>query len=153
MPQPSNAIWPFDPPDKKPLIDPKDAEKDKEYFNSEEAKAAIATLIEFQSKTSEVIGQVEKDKDLDLAPILANDFDIQKFRLAVNVIFDGFDEDAQDTIGAYQTSIINQLNNLESSYGQFKKGKTTRGPKSTERVLGCFGSVKRDVAKILSFVQ
>jgi hypothetical protein len=145
--QPSDAIWPFD----KPEDTAKGPEVDREYLSSEASQASIAAIKELKSNADSVLDQLSNDKDADLIPVLAKDFDIQQIRMNVNQLFDAFDEETQDIIGGFETRIIDQVQLLDAE-ARFKKGKTTRGPKTLERVKKSFGAIKSGCDDILKYV-
>ena len=110
LPGNANAGWIAGSPE---VIDPKDAEVDRDILSSEAVQKALSNVKDYKSKIEGFASTLASDPQADIGPTIRKEFDFVKIRADLNTVNSAFEEDTQRGTDRLIRAILQDLTELE----------------------------------------
>jgi hypothetical protein len=111
FPSAANAGWVTGPGSA--VIDPKEAIVDEEILKSGPVQQALKDVSGYASIVTDMKAALQKDSQVNLAPVIKKTFDFSKLRSDLNTLNSAFDEETQRGTDRLIRGILQDLTELE----------------------------------------
>lgn len=129
---------------------PKDAERDEDLLATKEVQSGLKNLVQYKQSAASLQASFQKDKNMQLIPVIRKDFDFSQLRTDLNIVSTVFDDQTQLTTDRATRAILYDLTELENA-ARFKKGEVERTAKKVDNVNKWFGKLDADLTTLLSY--
>ena len=115
LPGNANAGWLAGSPE---VIDPKDAEVDRDILASEEVQKALSSVKNYKALIEGFSSTLASDSQADIGPTIRKELDFVKIRADLNTLNTAFDEDTQRGTDRLIRAILQDITELETANKQ-----------------------------------
>lgn len=129
--------------------DPAGGAIDKSVLESPSGKAAVKTLLKYQSEIDSLYAEFKGNPQLELNPRVGKTFPISELRDALNQFGEAFDENSQKETDKVVRNIIQDIGELQTA-GALRAG-TVRTERKIQRTNDWFERLTTDFKRLMSF--
>ena len=133
------------------VLDPSDADIDRDIMGSGSVQSALGKVKNYQSKVKEMQASLVADNQANLKRTIVRDFDFAALRDTLNVINQAIDEDSQRGTDRLIRAIMQDLTELEIANTQ--KDGVPRSPRRLEIMNGKLAKLDKAFNDYLAFAN
>jgi hypothetical protein len=149
FPSAANAGWATGPGSA--VLDPKEAIIDEEVLKSGAVQQALKDVNGYASIVADMKTALQKDSQVNLAPVLKKTFDFSKLRADLNTLNSAFDEETQRGTDRLIRGILQDLTELEVANAQ--KDGIPRSDIRVSKMNGKLDKLQTAFEEYLKFAQ
>lgn len=133
------------------VVDPTDAEVDKDVLNSSAVQGALEKVKGYQSTVQKMKAGLDSDPQINLRPIILKELDFAALRDSLNVLNSAFEEDTQRGTDRLIRVILQDITELESA-NAVKDG-AARSSRRLEIMQGKLAKLDKAFGDYLAFAK